>query len=79
MKFHIFAAVFVISAILATTGNANADNEHAGQRAADPDILQAIGGWANQAKDAIADLGRTNKDPEDRDSFGMLSYYHKFI
>ena len=77
MKFHIFAAVFVISAILATTGNANADNEPAGQRAADPDILQPNGGWANQAKDAIAD--RANKDPEDRDSFGMLSYYHKFI
>ena len=72
MKFHIFAAIFVISAILATTGNANADNEPAGQRAADPDILQAIGGWANQAKDAIADLGRADMDPEDRDGCGML-------
>ena len=77
MKFHIFAAIFLISAILATTGNANANNEPAGQRAADPDILQAIGGWANQAKDAIAD--RANMDSEDRDRFGMLSYYHKFI
>ena len=75
MKFHIFAAVFIISAILATTGNANADNEPASQRAAD--ILQAIGGWANQAKDAIAD--RANMDSEDRDRFGMLSYYHKLI
>ena len=58
MKFYIFAVVFVISAILATGGNANADIVPAGQRAADLDILQTIGGWANQAKDAIAGLGR---------------------
>ena len=72
MKFYIFAVVFVISAILATGGNANADIVPAGQRAADLDILQTIGGWANQAKDAIADLGRADMDPEDHNGCGML-------